>query len=212
MVNVMSHKEDCCFQCQESGHIACHCPSVQCFKCDEYGHIVIDCPHMIPPSGTPAHHYSPKSHSSHHTRSTSCHHHEDRYRCSQFRSQSHPHQYHIMSPTEAIPGHTTGITNDITGVVHDTHTQPLTHIVLTMTLHTADHLHIEALQLTPEITADHTLDQPTNPPRKPLTDLHHIPADHKTKHRPKRTQELQKMTHKWTITVQMTISVIQGRT
>ena len=27
-VNVMSHKEDCCFQCQESGHIAQHCPNV----------------------------------------------------------------------------------------------------------------------------------------------------------------------------------------
>ena len=28
IVNVMSHKEDCCFQCQESGHIAHHCPNV----------------------------------------------------------------------------------------------------------------------------------------------------------------------------------------
>ena len=27
-VNAMSHEEDCCFQCQESGHIACHCPNV----------------------------------------------------------------------------------------------------------------------------------------------------------------------------------------
>ena len=27
-VNVMSHEEDCCFQCQESGHIAQHCPNV----------------------------------------------------------------------------------------------------------------------------------------------------------------------------------------
>ena len=26
-VNVMSHEEDHCFQCQESGHIACHCPN-----------------------------------------------------------------------------------------------------------------------------------------------------------------------------------------
>ena len=30
-VNVMSNEEDCCFQCQEAGHIAHHCPSVQCF-------------------------------------------------------------------------------------------------------------------------------------------------------------------------------------
>ena len=56
-VNVMFHEEDCCFQCQESGHIAQHCPNVSCFKCDEYGHIVVDCPYWIPPSGAPAHHY-----------------------------------------------------------------------------------------------------------------------------------------------------------
>ena len=97
----------------------------------------------------------------------------------------------IITPTEAIPGHTTGITDDITGVVHNVHTQPLTHIVLTMTLHIADHLHIEALQLPPEIAADHSLNQPTNPPRKPHTNLCHIPADHKTKHIPIGTLELQ---------------------
>ena len=186
----MSHKEDHCFQCQESGHITHHCPNVQCFECDEYGHIVMDCPHRIPPSGTPAHHYRPKSHSSH--------------------AQDQPHATImktdtdaisldlnpiltditakvIMTPTEAIPGHTTGITDDITGVVHNAHIQPLTHIILTMTIHITDHLHIEALQLTPEITTDHALDQPTKPPRKPCTDLHHIPADHMTKHTPKGT-------------------------
>ena len=27
-VNVMSHEEEHCFQCQESGHIACQCPNV----------------------------------------------------------------------------------------------------------------------------------------------------------------------------------------
>ena len=32
-VNVMSHEEDHCFQCQELGHIACDCPNVQCFEC-----------------------------------------------------------------------------------------------------------------------------------------------------------------------------------
>ena len=96
-----------------------------------------------------------------------------------------------ITPTEAIPGHTTGIIDDITGVVHDAHTQALTHIVLTMTLHIADHQHIEALQLTPEIAADHTLNQPTNLPRKLHVTLHHIPADHKAKHIPKGTQELQ---------------------
>ena len=60
-VNVMSHEEDCCFQCQESGSIACHCPNVCCFGCNEYKHIVVDCPHRIPPSGTPACHYRSQS-------------------------------------------------------------------------------------------------------------------------------------------------------
>ena len=27
-VNVICHEEDHCFQCQESGHIVCHCPNV----------------------------------------------------------------------------------------------------------------------------------------------------------------------------------------
>ena len=31
-VNIMSHEEDCCFQYQESGHIACQCPNVYCFQ------------------------------------------------------------------------------------------------------------------------------------------------------------------------------------
>ena len=105
MVNVMSHEEEHCFQWQESGHIACHCPSVQCFECDEYGNIVMDCPHRIPPSGTPAHHQRPKSHSSCYTRSTSHHHHKDRYRCSQSRSQSHPSWYHSKSHHDSYRGH-----------------------------------------------------------------------------------------------------------
>ena len=27
-VNVISNEDDRCFQCQESGHIACHCPHI----------------------------------------------------------------------------------------------------------------------------------------------------------------------------------------
>ena len=38
-VKVMSNKEDQCFQCQELGHITCHCPNVYCFECNDYGHI-----------------------------------------------------------------------------------------------------------------------------------------------------------------------------
>ena len=55
-VNIMSQDKDHCFQCQEQGHIAHHCPNIGCFECDKYGHIIMDCPHKIPPSGTPANH------------------------------------------------------------------------------------------------------------------------------------------------------------
>ena len=46
--NVMSNKEDQCFQCQELGHITHHCPNVHCFECDEYGHVAVNCPDRIP--------------------------------------------------------------------------------------------------------------------------------------------------------------------
>ena len=39
----MSSDDDKCFQCQESGHMACHCPRIKCFDCDEYGHVMADC-------------------------------------------------------------------------------------------------------------------------------------------------------------------------
>ena len=35
-VNIMLSEDDKCFQCQESGHMACHCPNIRCFDCDEY--------------------------------------------------------------------------------------------------------------------------------------------------------------------------------
>ena len=55
-VNTMSGDDDKCFQCQELGHMARHCPRIRCFDCNEYGHITVDCPDKIPPSGTPARH------------------------------------------------------------------------------------------------------------------------------------------------------------
>ena len=67
-----------------------------------------------------------------------------------------------MILTEAVPGHTTRTTDDISGVLHDAHMQVLIHIILAMTLHISDYLHTDALQLTPEITAHHTLNQHTN--------------------------------------------------
>ena len=132
----MSHEEDHCFQCQES----CHCPSVQCYKCDGYGHIVMDYPHRIPSSGnlhattdqnpivatTPDQPHTTimktgieavgLDHSPIPTDTTA---------------------EVAMTPTEAVPGHTTGITDDITGVLSDAHTELLIHISLAMTFHSS---------------------------------------------------------------------------
>ena len=47
-----------------------------------------------------------------------------------------------MTPTEVIQGHITGTTDDMTGVVHDAHTQVLIHIILIVTFHTTGHFHI----------------------------------------------------------------------
>ena len=56
-VNMMSHEEDCCFQCQGQGHVAQNCPHIRCYECDEYDHTNMDCPYKIPPSGTPVIHH-----------------------------------------------------------------------------------------------------------------------------------------------------------
>ena len=96
-VNVMSSEDDQCFQCQESGHIACHYLNIRCFDCNEYRHIAADCPDRIPPSGTPAHHKRHHSNTRHHTRSTSRYHHRDRCRYNRSRSQSHSYRYRSHS-------------------------------------------------------------------------------------------------------------------
>ena len=54
LVNIMSSYNDKCFQCQETGHMACYCPHIRCFDCDNYDHVAADCPNKIPPSGIPA--------------------------------------------------------------------------------------------------------------------------------------------------------------
>ena len=38
-VNIILSEDEKCFQCQESGHMACHCPKVRCFDCDKCGHV-----------------------------------------------------------------------------------------------------------------------------------------------------------------------------
>ena len=104
-VNVMSSEEDQCFQCQELGHIAHHCPNIRCFECEEYGHIAVDCPDRIPPSGIPAHHKRHHSNTRHCTRSTSRHHHRDRHRYNRSRFQSHSHIYQSHSHNNSHRSH-----------------------------------------------------------------------------------------------------------
>ena len=104
-VNVIASEDDQCFQCQESGHIARHCPNMRCFDCDEYGHIAVDCPDRIPPSGTSAHHKRHHPNTRHHTRSTSRHCHRDRCRYNRSRSQSHSHRYQSHSCNNSHRSH-----------------------------------------------------------------------------------------------------------
>ena len=77
VVNTMSSDNDKCFQCQETGHMACYCPHIRCFDCDKYGHIAADCHDKILPSGTPAHHRGNTT--SRHDRSLSRHHSHNRH-------------------------------------------------------------------------------------------------------------------------------------
>ena len=137
-VNIMSHEEDHYFQWQESGHIACHCPNVSCLECDEYSHIVMDCPHRILLSGTPPCHHDQNiivDTTSDQPCITIMKTGTDVVSLGLNTILTDITARAIMTPTEAIHSHTTGITDDITGVVHDAHTQPLTHIILAMTLH-----------------------------------------------------------------------------
>ena len=97
LVNTMS-SDDKCFQCQETGHMACYCPHIRCFNCNKYGHVAMDCPDKIPPSGTPACHRSnttnrhDRSSSRHHSHTRHCHRdYKDRHRFSYSQSCSHNH-------------------------------------------------------------------------------------------------------------------------
>ena len=151
---------------------------------------MVDCLHWIPPSGTSACHHRPKSLTRHHTRSTSHHCHQDR--------QDAADQGHnpiladttvtvTMIPTEAIPGHTTGTTDTIIGVLNDAITQVT--IIHAVTHHIALHLPTGALQLILENAADHDPNQHTNQVIKPCINLHLAPVDHKEYHMIEEFQE-----------------------
>ena len=162
-LNVMSHEEDRCFQCEESGHIACNCPNVHWFKCDEYGHIVVDCPHQIPPSGMPACHHRPNP-----IPGTT----PDQLLVTITRTDTDiVDQDHspiltdiavtvAMIHTEDIPGHIIETIDITTGVLHNVSTPVI--IVTPMTPHITDCLHTGAHQSTLGIRADHIPIQHTN--------------------------------------------------
>ena len=96
-----------------------------------------------------------------------------------------------MTPTEAVPGHTTGTVDAITRVLPNAHGQMPIHITLAMTPHIRDHPHTEALPLTLETAADHNLDQHINQPRIPHTKIHHDPGNPTVLHTLKETPESQ---------------------
>ena len=102
-VNMMSNEEDCCFQCQEPGHIAQHCPHIRCYECNEYGHIFMDCPCKIPPSRTPATHH--KAHKGHHARWSARYHLENQERWNQSSSQSYYQRHCSWIHPDSHRGH-----------------------------------------------------------------------------------------------------------
>ena len=153
---------------------------------------------VIPPLGTPANHHQPRPHRSHHARSSSRHHPEDRER------QSHSRSDHnliftditaqvVMIHKEATPGHDMGIIAATQGLAHNAHTLniEITAIDPTTTHPTeliTDHPHIEVLQLTTaEIEVDHPHIHPKNLQGEIHTGHIHIPADHKANHTSRRT-------------------------
>ena len=64
----------------------------------------MDCPHRILPSGTHACHHRSQSQHRHPNSTTSHLHHNNRYRCSRSRSQSHPCRYHSCSHHDSHRG------------------------------------------------------------------------------------------------------------
>ena len=46
-VNVMLNEEDCCFQCQEPGHITQHCPHIRSYECNDTPQIIQKSPCQI---------------------------------------------------------------------------------------------------------------------------------------------------------------------
>ena len=108
----MPNDNDKCFQCQETGHMACYCPHIKCFDCNNHGHVAADCPDKILPSGTSAHcrdnttSRCNKSSSRHHshTRHSHCDY-RDRHRFSHSWSCSHNPRYRSHNCHDSCRSH-----------------------------------------------------------------------------------------------------------
>ena len=93
-----------------------------------------------------------------------------------------------MTPTETVPGHTTGTVDITTEVIPGAHTSMPISIVLAKTPNIRDHLHTEALQLT---QADHDLNQHIYQPGRLQTKIHHNPGNPTVIHTISKTPESQ---------------------
>ena len=171
----MSNDEDCCFWCQEQGHIAWNCPHIRCFECDEYGHIVMDCPHRIPSLGTS------KTSPTQTSQKLPCPGQVQGTTMKTGTGKVIPDHNLIFIDiaarvitihTEATPGYDIGIIAATPGVAHETH---------------APHIEITAINpTTPEII-HHVHIHPTNLQGEICTGHIHIPADHEANHISRRT-------------------------
>ena len=179
----MSNEEDCCFQCQEPGHITWHCPHIRCYECDEYGHVIMDCPHKIPPSGTPVTHH--KAHKGYHARSSS------RHCCDNKENETGPdyrptHKdisvWVTMICTVATLDHNSGRDTATTETAHDDISQHTADTATDLNVthwigHIVDYPHITALEvINPEMVVGHTNDHPTDLQGMNQADQIHTPA------------------------------------
>ena len=163
-VNTMSSDNNKCFQCQETGHMACYCPHIRCFDCDKYGHVATDCPDKIPPSGTPAH--CRGNTNSRHDRTSSRHHSHTRHPIMIIKIGTGsivPDLAHTvldtgvivtMTLTEVTPNHFIDL-----HIVAPHATEAQAHATTTMIHHIAD---LHPVKILPEMSADLDHTNPTD--------------------------------------------------
>ena len=193
-VNVMSDKDNCCFQCQEPGHITQNCPHIRLYECEnlftlsltvhtkyllqELQQLITNITEITMPGqvqGITVTVETDKADPDH-----------------SLTFEDIP-AHVIMIPIEAALDNKTGIDAATTGAAHEDLASPIeaTTIDLTMTHHIdniADHLHIEAIQvINPEIAVGHIHDYPTDHQGMSHEDQVHNPAGQKENHIPRRS-------------------------